>query len=682
MKDFARITQPLTDMTSSKIKFKWGATQEEAFKEIKKCISKAPSLCLADWSKEFHIETDASDTAVGAILFQLGENNEQLPLAYHSKNLSETEKRWSATDKEMYGVISAARKWSPYCSGSVVFHTDHQPLKYMRKQKGPQGKMARWLIELENYDYRIEYIPGKQNVQADYLSRISTQGYTEGKSMQELAAVYFQEEILPTLEVIREHQVKDKHVFEARKQLLKDGDVSKGIFRSYSNLSVSDEIVWKGHRILLPESLWMHVIREYHGQYHPGAESTILCIKARFYWRGMERHIKDFVGKCRTCIQCKVAKKQQSATQIPNAPECGDRLCIDIATMPRSERGNTYFLQMIDANTKFAATAAISNQQAETIKEVLWPKWFSYFGIPKSLLSDQGQNVDGKVIRDLCKRLNIVKMHSTPYHPEGNGSTERTIGSIKTIIRTMCQARSVPVEDWDLLLDEATLAYNNTVNKSTGFSPFRSLFGRRAILPIDRVCQTGPKDVLVDPKLVQQNAQLNRQEAQNSYKSRLDKQINTDKFAKGDKVLLKRTFGSYPKLSVKWKEDCNGLPYTVERRIGPVNYSIKDSKGREKVYHRNLLKPALERCEPKFTTTSTEVNNQARLAKNTSVRVSLPETGSEQHYSLALPVINRQAFTDNVFRSDTVLQPLQQTSRYGRVYKPVSRLINEVSGES
>ena len=69
--------------------FKWGATQEEAFKEIKKCISKAPSLCLADWSKEFHIETDASDTAVGTILFQLGENNDYLPLAYHSKNLSE-----------------------------------------------------------------------------------------------------------------------------------------------------------------------------------------------------------------------------------------------------------------------------------------------------------------------------------------------------------------------------------------------------------------------------------------------------------------------------------------------------------------------------------------------------------------------------------------------------------------
>ena len=92
--------------------------------------------------------------------------------------------------------------------------------------------------------------------------------------------------------------------------------------------------------------------------------------------------------------------------------------------MPRSDRGKVYFLQ-IDANTKFAATAAISDQQAKTIKKVLWPKWFTYFGIPKSLLSDQGPNIDGKVIRDLCKKLNISKIHSTPYHLEGNGSTER-----------------------------------------------------------------------------------------------------------------------------------------------------------------------------------------------------------------------------------------------------------------
>ena len=172
IKDFSKIVQPLSIMTSSKRKFEWGPEQDEAFQQIKHCISQAPALRLADWSKEFHIQTDASDISVGAVLFQQGDQGERYPLAYHSKTLNKTERNWSATEKEMFGIVSASRKWAPYCSGLVVFHTDHQPLKYIRKQKDPRGKFARWLVELENYDYRVEYVPGKDNVEADYLSRI------------------------------------------------------------------------------------------------------------------------------------------------------------------------------------------------------------------------------------------------------------------------------------------------------------------------------------------------------------------------------------------------------------------------------------------------------------------------------------------------------------------------------
>ena len=93
---------------------------------------------------------------------------------------------------------------------------------------------------------------------------------------------------------------------------------------------------------------------------------------------------------------------------------------------------------------------------------------------------------------------------------------------------------------------------------------------------------------------------LNRQDAQSPFNKILDTNIKAELFEEGDKVLLKRTFGSYPKLSVKWKEDCNGMPYTVVKRIGPVNYAIRNSKGLEKVYHRNLIKSALKRLEPKF----------------------------------------------------------------------------------
>lgn len=704
IKNFSQVVQPLTAMTSSKKKFEWGPEQENAFQLMKQCISEAPSLRLADWTKTFHIQTDASDISVGAVLYQEGDSGERYPLAYYSKTLNSTEKKWSATEKELFGIVCASRKWAPYCSNTVTFHTDHQPLKYIRKQKDPRGKLARWLIELENLDYTVEYVPGKENVEADYLSRVVIpDNKEEQESTQERACIFLNEEILPTMGVIAEHQKKDSHMKNAMEQLGNSQTVSRGIYKGHSNLNLANGLLWKGTRILIPSSLQEKVMSEYHGQYHPGVENTILLLKARFYWRGMEKSIKDFVSTCRTCMQTKVSKIQRSVTQIPDTPKCRERLCIDIACMPKSHRGKSYILQMIDANSKFVATAALNDQQAETIRRELWPKWFSYFGVPRSLLSDQGKNVDGKVIRDLCKRLNILKIHSSPYHPEGNGSTERSIGSVKGIIRSMCKARGVTAENWDLLLDEATLAYNNTVNKSTGFSPFKSMFGDEAVLPLDGACGISSTSEQVPPQLVRQNAEMNRKEAQQSYKERLDSKLNTGIFEVGEEVLLKRTFGDNPKISVKWKEDAEGHPYIISKRVGPVNYVIKNrSTGMEKVYHRNMLKPAGTRKEAQFTAApiahqGADETDVSTGSSSTSITFQAAP-GVNSGGPSQIRQLDSNGFTRNFFRSDSapgsVAQPAVQpalpllprditpgptASRYGRPYKPVSRLIDELT---
>ena len=135
-------------------------------------------------------------------------------------------------------------------------------------------------------------------------------------------------------------------------------------------------------------------------------------------------------------------------------------------------------------------------------------------------------------------------------------------------------------EDWDLLLDEATLAYNSTVNKSTGFSPFKTMFGSNTVLPIDAACKVMPSGEQIPPDLVQSNAEKNRTEAQQDYKERLDRKLNTEEFEIGQEVLLKRTFGDNPKISVKWKEAAAGQPYIITKRVGPVNYAIKNSRGK------------------------------------------------------------------------------------------------------
>ena len=247
----------------------------------------------------------------------------------------------------------------------------------------------------------------------------------------------------------------------------------------------------------------------------------------------------------------------------------------------------------------------------------------------------------------------------------------------------MCESRGVAVENWDLLLDEATLAYNNTVNKSSGFSPFKSMFGSNAILPIDTVCGINPTREEILPKLVQTNADKNRGEAQAGYKARLDRKCNTVELAIGDTVLLKRTFGDYPKLSVKWKEDKQGNPYIVVKKVGPVNYAIRNSDGLEKVYHRNMLRPAVDRRDASF-----------RATGKPQAEDPIPHTSSSSVViTQSVPArpaigIDRQALTDNFFRTGPDVQApavpsaeaaAPTTSRYGRTYKPVSRLIDELN---
>ena len=162
-------------------------------------------------------------------------------------------------------------------------------MKYIRKQKDPRGKVARWLVELENFDYRVEYVPGKDNVEADYLSRIEIpERSNEPESIQEKACiyhaeeqtcVYFEDVILPTMTVIKHHQANDSAIADAMKQLKQEGQVSNGIFRNYSNLAMDGEILWKGERIVIPVSLQQTVLKEY----HPGVKDTTLMLKSRFY---------------------------------------------------------------------------------------------------------------------------------------------------------------------------------------------------------------------------------------------------------------------------------------------------------------------------------------------------------------------------------------------------------------
>ena len=159
---------------------------------------------------------------------------------------------------------------------------------------------------------------------------------------------------------------------------------------------------------------------------------------------------------------------------------------------------------------------------------------------------------------------------------------------------------------------------------------------------------------------------------------RLNDKANTVELSAGDKVLMKRTFGEYSKISVKWKEDNAGRPYTIVAKVGPVNYGIQDSSGRQKIYHRNMLRLAGERKEASFVP-SHGIETTTVSGDTPQVSVRVPWRGNITTPTLT-DSANHQDFTENVFRGNqqgpdlTAAAPSLPTTRSGRTVKPVQRL--------
>jgi hypothetical protein len=171
--NFARVSASLSDLTRKDRpeKVEWNQECERAFTTLKHCLVSKPILLLPDNKKQYVLRTDASNTALGAVLLQ-DQGDGLHPIAYASKKLSNAEKNYSTIEKECLGVVWGIKKFERYLYAEhFVIETDHQPLQYLQKTKTENGRLMRWAIQLQQYSFSIRVIPGKDNVGADFLSR-------------------------------------------------------------------------------------------------------------------------------------------------------------------------------------------------------------------------------------------------------------------------------------------------------------------------------------------------------------------------------------------------------------------------------------------------------------------------------------------------------------------------------
>ena len=174
--NYASIAAPLTDLTKkgNPTKVIWNEKSNRAFEELKEALCNAPILRLPNFDLTFILRTDASDSGIGAVLLQCHENV-YFPVAYASNKLSSAQQKYAVIERECLAIIWALEKFTVYLYGKeFVIQTDHQPLTFLKTAHLSNPRLLRWALKLQPYLFRIEAIPGRDNVGADYLSRLNT----------------------------------------------------------------------------------------------------------------------------------------------------------------------------------------------------------------------------------------------------------------------------------------------------------------------------------------------------------------------------------------------------------------------------------------------------------------------------------------------------------------------------
>ena len=177
IKDFSRLAKPLYALGPKKAVFKWGQEEEESFEQLKAALISAPVMAFPTPNGDWILDTDASGTAMGAVLSQLQPNAdgelEERVIAYGSKALQGRQQRYCTRRRELLAVVHFVGAFRPYLYGRfVTIRTDHASLKYLKTLNNPDDQFARWLQVLEETYYKIEVRKGSEHVNADAMSRL------------------------------------------------------------------------------------------------------------------------------------------------------------------------------------------------------------------------------------------------------------------------------------------------------------------------------------------------------------------------------------------------------------------------------------------------------------------------------------------------------------------------------
>lgn len=576
VKNFSRIAAPLQSLIRSE-EFAWTSDCNEAFQRIRTALTEAPVLGHFDPDAQTTVTTDASGTAIGAVLSQKQCGKETV-IEYASRALTAAEKKLHSNVWECIGVHWAVTiKFRHYLLGKkFCLLTDNWTVACLTANIRPSRRFTTMLMDLTEFDFTVQHHPGRQNVVADMLSRLS-------------AAVLHQTQSLAAM------QAEDKECQDLRRSLSSSESWDH-------DLAIIDDILYHSdatsgsQAIVVPAKMRQAVLEVVHdGGGHMDVTRTLTKVRERYWWPNLTSSVTHYVTACQICQSNNrpISKSVGKMGLMPVSDVPFALIAIDHITMPAAS-GKKYILNVIDFATRFIVPAAVTSTSAKEVIAHLQSVFFR-FGCPDDCMSDHGAAFESHQFKHFMHMHGAEIHYSVAYRAASNGLVERSNGTLVSVLRKLCPTDQT---SWASKLEEAAFAINTSYSASSCFSPFELLYGYVPKLPYQRHRPATARTLQDRLLMLSQNravAASNTEEAQGKRKTAYDQSHRDHSFQVGQFVWVRRqepVADGTGKLAPKFK----GI-YQITNQKTPVTFVVSRVTGQgprdrlqDRIVHVSQLK--------------------------------------------------------------------------------------------
>lgn len=629
---YSFLTTPFKSLLKKDSPWNWTEEHQEAFAKLKEEFKPGKVLFHFDPALQTFLETDASHTAIGAILSQKDHNSVTRPVAFFSRSMNSAEQNYDIGEKELLAIVAALKHWRPYLLGTtetITILTDHANLVPFTTSKPLTGRIGRWALCLADYNFKIQHVSGDKNPRADALSRrcdyvktppepeplIKPHQLVLATASLDTQPITFDSEITLSgdmLSDLKKAYTKDPFTKKTLNTLHDNPEKAPDNLRHFS--ISPDGLLLFNNLIYIPrdKNIQQTLLQQHHDHPlagHYGGDKTFSLMSRRYYMPNLRQIIHTYIQGCLQCSQNKPSlhKPYGHLESLPIPSQPWESISMDfIVKLPLSS-SSVYpkqdldsILVVVDRFSKMSHFIPCREaMSAEQLATLLFTHVFKLHGLPQSIITDRGSTFLSNFFTSLSKLLDIKQKISTAYHPQTDGQTERVNAILETYLRSYVNFQQ---DNWVDLLPLAEFAYNNSESATTKETPFYINYGQHPRFdPLagtvsttwEHAAQSAQDHVqkLADLRSFLQNhlmrAQDNQAQAFNRGRSGLQP------FGVGDMVMLKRINFKTPRPSPKLDHKKLG-PFKIIRQIKNNSFELElpATWKIHPVFHSELLEKA------------------------------------------------------------------------------------------